>query len=40
MDKVGTLFAGEVEHATVVALTLHGSHLTSRVFVSAPGELS
>jgi sugar lactone lactonase YvrE len=37
MDKAGTLFAGDVEHATVVALTVHGDHMTSRVFVSAPG---
>ncbi|HEY1926851.1 MAG TPA: L-dopachrome tautomerase-related protein [Caulobacteraceae bacterium] len=40
MDKAGTLFAGDVEHATVVALTLHGDHLTSRVFVRAPGQLA
>jgi sugar lactone lactonase YvrE len=40
MDKAGTLFAGDVEHATVVALTLDGDHLTSRVFVRAPGQLA
>ena len=40
MDKAGTLFAGDVEHATVVALTLHGDRLTSRVFVRAPGQLA
>jgi sugar lactone lactonase YvrE len=40
MDKAGTLFAGDVEHATVVALTIHGTHMTSRVFVRAPGQLS
>ena len=40
MDKAGTLFAGDVEHATVVALTVHGTHLTSRVFVRAPGQLA
>jgi sugar lactone lactonase YvrE len=40
MDKAGTLFAGDIEHATVVALTVHGTHIASRVFVRAPGELS
>ncbi|HEY2052297.1 MAG TPA: L-dopachrome tautomerase-related protein [Caulobacteraceae bacterium] len=40
MNKAGTLFAGDVEHATVVALTLHGDRLTSRVFVRAPGQLA
>jgi sugar lactone lactonase YvrE len=40
MDKAGTLFAGDVEHATVVALTLHGERLASRVFVRAPGRLA
>ena len=40
MDRQGTLFAGDIEHATVVALTLHGPRLTSRVFVRAPGQLS
>jgi sugar lactone lactonase YvrE len=40
MDRAGTLFAGDIEHATVVALTLHGTHMTSRVFVRAPGELA
>ena len=39
MDRAGTLFAGDVEHATVVALTIHGTHMASRVFVSAPGQL-
>ena len=40
MDKAGTLFAGDIEHAAVVALTIHGTHMTSRVFVRAPGQLS
>jgi sugar lactone lactonase YvrE len=40
MDQQGTLFAGDVEHATVVAMTLHGTHLASHVFVRAPGQLS
>ena len=40
MDRAGTLFAGDVEHATVVALTPHGQSLTSRVFVRAPGRLA
>ena len=40
MDKAGTLFAGDIEHATVVALTIHGTHMTSRVFVRAPGQLA
>ena len=40
MDKAGTLFAGDVEHATVVALTPHGKQLRSRVFVRAPGRLA
>ena len=40
MDRAGTLFAGDIEHATVVALTLEGRRLASRVFVSAPGRLS
>jgi sugar lactone lactonase YvrE len=39
MDKNGTLFAGDIENATVVALTIHGRRLTSRVFVRAPGQL-
>ena len=39
MDKAGTLLAGDIEHATVVALTIHGTHMTSRVFVRAPGHL-
>ncbi len=40
MDRAGTLFAGDVEHATVVALTIHGRHMVSRVFVRAPGQLA
>ena len=40
MDKAGTLFAGDIEHATVVALTLHGTRLASRIFVRAPGQLA
>jgi sugar lactone lactonase YvrE len=40
MDKAGTLYAGDVEHATVVALTPHGDRLTSRIFVRAPGQLA
>ena len=40
MDRQGTLFGGDLEHATVVALTLHGSRLASRVFVRAPGQLA
>ena len=40
MDKAGTLFAGDVENATVVALTLRGTNMISRVFVRAPGQLS
>lgn len=39
MDKAGTLFAGDIENATVVALSIKGGHLTSRVFVRAPGQL-
>ena len=39
MDKAGTLFAGDVEHSTVVALTIQGTHMKSRVFVRAPGQL-
>jgi sugar lactone lactonase YvrE len=39
MDRQGTLFAGDVEHATVVALTLQGARLASRIFVQAPGTL-
>ncbi len=40
MDKAGTLFAGDIENATVVALTIHGTRMTSRVFVHAPGQLA
>lgn len=40
MDKAGTLFAGDIEHASVVALTIHGRHMRSRVFVRAPGQLA
>jgi len=40
MDRAGTLFAGDLEHATVVALTVRGTHMTSRVFVRAPRQLS
>jgi sugar lactone lactonase YvrE len=39
MDGQGTLFAGDVEHSTVIALTLHGKQLASRIFVQAPGML-
>ena len=40
MDKAGTLFAGDIEHATVVALTIHGTRMSPRVFVRAPGQLA
>ncbi len=40
MDRQGTLFAGDIEHGSVVALTLHGKRLASRVFVRDPGQLS
>jgi sugar lactone lactonase YvrE len=40
MDHQGTLFAGDVEHATVVAMTLHGARLAPRIFVRDPGQLS
>jgi sugar lactone lactonase YvrE len=40
MDKAGTLFAGDIEHATVVAFKRQGTHLASRVFVRAPGQLA
>lgn len=40
MDRAGTLFAGDIEHATVVAFTIHGTKMSSRVFVRAPGELA
>ena len=39
MDRQGTLFAGDVEHSTVVAFSLHGARMTSRVFVRDPGHL-
>ena len=39
MDRHGTLYAGDVEHATVVAMTRHGTRMTSRVFVRDPGRL-
>jgi sugar lactone lactonase YvrE len=40
MDRHGTLYAGDIEHATVVAMTRHGAHMTSRVFVRDPAQLS
>ncbi len=40
MDAAGTLFAGDIENATVVALTLHGTRLHERVYVRAPGQLA
>ena len=39
MDRAGTLYVGDVEHSTVVALTLHGTRLASHIFVRAPGQL-
>ena len=40
MDRRGTLYAGDIEHATVVAFTIKDKAMTSRVFVKAPGELA
>jgi sugar lactone lactonase YvrE len=41
MDASGTLYGGDLEHRTVVALTLMPDHkLTSKVFVSDPSKLS
>lgn len=40
MDQAGTLFAGDIEHATVVALTLRTGRLASRIFVRDPGQLA
>jgi sugar lactone lactonase YvrE len=42
MDQNGTLYGGDLEHSTIVALTLNPtSHkLASRLFVRAPGQLS
>jgi sugar lactone lactonase YvrE len=41
MDASGTLYGGDLEHRTVVALTLRPDHkLSSKVFVSAPSKLS
>jgi sugar lactone lactonase YvrE len=40
MDRQGTLFAGDLERGSVVALTLHGKRLASRVFVRDPSQLS
>jgi sugar lactone lactonase YvrE len=41
MDASGTLYGGDLEHSTVVALTLMPDHkLTSTVFVSDPSKLS
>jgi sugar lactone lactonase YvrE len=41
MDGKGTLYAGDLEHRTVVALTLTPDHnLNSKVFVSDPSKLS
>jgi sugar lactone lactonase YvrE len=41
MDKEGTLYGGDLEHATVAAITRTPSHtLKTKVFVSDPGRLS
>jgi len=41
MDANGTLYGGDLEHSTVVALTLMpDDKLSSKVFVSDPSELS
>jgi sugar lactone lactonase YvrE len=41
MDRTGTLYGGDLEHRTVVALSLTLDHkLSSKVFVSDPSELS
>jgi sugar lactone lactonase YvrE len=41
MDASGTLYGGDLEHRTVVALTLRPDHkLSSKVFVSDPSKLS
>jgi sugar lactone lactonase YvrE len=41
MDAHGTLYGGDLEHRTVVALTLRPDHeLSSKVFVSDPSKLS
>jgi sugar lactone lactonase YvrE len=41
MDRRGTLYAGDLEHGTVVAITRTPSHtLATRVFVRDPGKLS
>ena len=41
MDADGTLYGGDLEHSTVVALTLAPDHkLSSKVFVSDPSKLS
>jgi sugar lactone lactonase YvrE len=41
MDRDGTLYGGDLEHRTVVALTLTPDHtLSSKVFVSDPSKLS
>jgi len=41
MDRTGTLYGGDLEHRTVVALSLTPDHkLSSKVFVSDPSELS
>jgi sugar lactone lactonase YvrE len=41
MDAGGTLYGGDLEHSTVVALTLTPDHkLSSKVFVSDPSKLS
>jgi sugar lactone lactonase YvrE len=41
MDAGGTLYGGDLEHSTVVALTLTSDHrLSSKIFVSDPSELS
>jgi sugar lactone lactonase YvrE len=41
MDKVDTLYGGDLEHSTVVALRPTANHmLSAKVFVSDPGKLS
>ena len=39
MDRAGTLLVGDVEHSTVVAFTVRGAKLASRIFVRDPGQL-
>jgi hypothetical protein len=40
MSKDGTLYGGDLEHASIVAIKRKGGKLTSRVFVRDPGKLS